>query len=87
MPKDSKPRDFFKFLDEIPYSILIITGVFLVPAPFTPAPHVVEKLIMLKQGALTKPIDIFDLFFHLLPIIVMVMKGIRNRSKRHAPNE
>ena len=26
-------------------------------------PHVIEKLIMLRNGTLSKPIDIFDLFY------------------------
>ena len=54
-------------LDKIPYSILIVAAVFMILAPFRPMPHVLEKLIMLKNGTLTKPIDIFDLFNHLVP--------------------
>jgi hypothetical protein len=52
------------FLDKIPYSILIIAAIFMILAPFKPMPHVLEKLIMLKNGTLNKPIDIFDLFYH-----------------------
>jgi hypothetical protein len=33
--------------------------------------HVLEKLIMLKEGTLTKPLDIFDLLFQLAPTIVL----------------
>jgi hypothetical protein len=33
--------------------------------PFRAMPHVVEKLIMLKKGILTRPMDIFDLFYHM----------------------
>ena len=51
------------FLDKIPYSILIVGALLIILAPFKPMPHVLEKLIMLKNGTLTKPIDIFDLFF------------------------
>ncbi len=47
-------------------------------APFKPIPHVVEKLIMLKNGALNKPIDIFDLFFHLAPLILLIAKAIKD---------
>jgi hypothetical protein len=50
-------------------------------APFRPMPHVVEKLIMLKNGTLTKPIDIFDLFYHLVPTIVLLLKVYRDFSK------
>jgi len=68
-------------LDKIPYSILIVIAVFMILAPFKPMPHVLEKLIMLKNGILTKPIDIFDLFFHLIPTLILLLKIYRNFSK------
>jgi hypothetical protein len=43
-------------------------------ASFRPMPHVLEKLIMLKNGALNRPVDIFDLFYHLLPTILLALK-------------
>jgi hypothetical protein len=46
--------------------------------PFKPMPHVVEKLIMLKNGVLIKPIDIFDLFYHLIPSILLAIKIVRH---------
>jgi hypothetical protein len=69
------------FLDKIPYSILIVFAVFMILAPFSPMPHVLEKLIMLKNGTLTKPIDIFDLFFHLVPTIILLLKIYRSTAK------
>jgi hypothetical protein len=66
-------------LDKIPFSVLIVAAVFLGLAPFSPMPHVLEKLIMLKNGDLTRPIDIFDLFFHLAPTIILLLKIYRNR--------
>jgi len=69
------------FLDKIPYSILIIAAIFMILAPFKPMPHVLEKLIMLKNGTLTKPIDIFDLFYHLIPAIILLLKIYRNTAK------
>ena len=71
----------FSILDKIPYSILIGFAVFMILAPFQPMPHVLEKLIMLKNGTLTKPIDIFDLFFHLVPTIIWLLKIYRDFSK------
>ena len=68
-------------LDKIPYSLLIIAAIFMLLAPFRPMPHVVEKLIMLKNGTLTKPIDIFDLFFHLIPTILLILKILRDFKK------
>jgi len=69
------------FLDKIPYSILIVATIFMLLAPFKPMPHVLEKLIMLKNGTLTKPIDIFDLFFHMVPTLILLLKVYRGFSK------
>jgi hypothetical protein len=68
-------------IDKIPYSILILAAVLMILAPLKPMPHVLEKLIMLKNGTLTKPIDIFDLFYHLVPTIILGLKIYRNFSK------
>jgi hypothetical protein len=68
-------------LDKIPYSILIVIAVFMLLAPFRPMPHVIEKLIMLKDGTLTKPIDIFDLFYHLVPTIILLLKVYRDYTR------
>lgn len=70
------------FLDKIPYSILIVVSVFMLLAPFRPMPHVIEKLIMLKNSTLTKPIDLFDLFYHLAPTIILFLKIYRDYSKK-----
>jgi len=69
------------FLDAIPYPILIAVAVLMLLAPFSPMPHVVEKLIMLKNGNLHRPIDIFDLFFHLIPSILLLIKFLKGISK------
>jgi len=69
-----------KFLDAIPYSILTVLAVLMLLAPFRPMPHVLEKLLMLKNGTLNRPIDIFDLVFHLLPTILLLLKIFRSRS-------
>lgn len=69
----------WKILDKIPYNILIILSVFMLLAPFRPMPHVMEKLIMLKNGTLQRPIDVFDLFYHLSPLIVLWIKFYRDR--------
>ena len=66
-----------KLLDSTPYLPLILLAVFMLLAPFRPMPHVVEKLIMLKNGTLTRPLDIFDLLFHLAPTVVLVLKWVR----------
>jgi hypothetical protein len=71
----------WQIIDRIPYAILIILAIFLLLAPFRPMPHVVEKLIMLKNGTLNRPIDIFDLIYHLLPTIVLALKIFRTMTR------
>jgi hypothetical protein len=68
-------------IDRIPYPILILAAIFMLLAPFYPIPHVWEKLIMLKEGTLKRPLDIFDLIFHLAPTILLLVKFFRGFSK------
>ena len=53
----------------------------MILASFKPTPHVLEKINMLKNGTLTRPIDIFDLFYHLVPTIILGLKVYRDFSK------
>jgi hypothetical protein len=69
------------FLDKIPYTLLVVAAIFMLLAPFRPMPHVVEKILMLKNGTLTRPIDIFDLVFHLIPTMLLVIKACRDFKK------
>ena len=69
------------WLDKIPYTPLIIFALFLFLAPFRPMPHVFEKVIMLKNGMLSKPIDILDLIYHLLPAALLVVKIVRDAMR------
>jgi len=71
----------WNFLDTIPYAILIVVAIIMLLAPFSPMPHVVEKLMMLKNGNLHRPIDIFDLFFHLVPSILLLLKILKGFSR------
>jgi hypothetical protein len=71
-----------RFLDSIPYPILVVAAIMMILAPFSPMPHVLEKLIMLKEGTLKRPMDLFDLFFHLAPAILLSLKLIRDRRKQ-----
>jgi hypothetical protein len=73
------------WLDNIPYSLLIFIAIFMLLAPFRPMPHVVEKLIMLKNGTLSRPIDLFDLVFHLAPTVLLIAKIIRDVSRSMRP--
>ena len=65
------------WLDKIPLPTLIIVTALLGLAPFAPEPHVWEKLKMLAAGTLHRPIDIFDLFLHGTPWVLLSLKLIR----------
>ena len=56
------------------YSSLIPLAIILAVLPVFPEPHLVEKVRMLGQGELTKPIDIFDLFWHTWPLFLLSYK-------------
>jgi len=71
-----------KWLDRIPYSVIIPFAVFLGLAPFAPEPHLWEKLKMLAAGTLVKPIDIFDLFLHGTAPVLLLLKLLREAGKR-----
>ena len=62
------------WLDEIPLSMLLLGAMLLGLAPFFPEPHLLEKTRMLLNGTLTRPIDIFDFFFHLSLPLLLVLK-------------
>ena len=71
-------------LNRIPLSILIVLCLTLGLAPFTPEPHLWEKLKMLASGELVKPIDIFDLLLHGAPWLLLIIKLLslsKNKSK------
>jgi len=61
-------------LNKIPLPLLIVVCLTLGLAPFTPEPHLLEKLRMLTEGELTRPIDIFDLVLHGTPWVLLVLK-------------
>lgn len=68
-----------QWLDRIPLGLLIALAVWLAVAPIVPEPHLIEKLRMLWQGELSRPMDIFDLLFHLSPIVVLAVRVARKR--------
>ena len=67
-----------KYLDQIPYAPLLVLALILGLAPFSPMPHIVEKLTMLREGQLHRPLDVFDLFFHGAPLLLLIVKVIRD---------
>lgn len=70
-----------KWLDKIPLGPLILLAIFMSLAPFKPQPHLWEKLNMLVAGTLAKPIDIFDLFWHSFPLVLVVIKLVYQFKK------
>ena len=70
-----------RFLDSLSWTLLIVAAIFLGLAPFTPEPHLWEKLKMLAAGELTRGIDIFDLLMHGTPVILLILKGVRKATK------
>ncbi|MDQ7075775.1 MAG: RND transporter [Gammaproteobacteria bacterium] len=66
-----------KFIDKLPWVMLIVGTIFLGSAPFVPEPHLVEKLRMLFEGSLSKPMDIFDLFLHASMPTLLIVKTSR----------
>lgn len=72
------------WLDKIPTTTLLIIALTLGLAPFVPEPHVWEKLKMLAAGELARPIDIFDLFLHGTPWVLLIIKLIRNAGSKTA---
>jgi len=70
------------WLDRIPLWLLVSVAVYMLLAPFTPMPHVLEKIIMLKDGVLTRPLDMFDLVFHLIPVTLLVIRLVRMVRQR-----
>lgn len=70
-----------KFLDNVPLIPLLLIAIVMGLAPFQPEPHLLQKLKMLADGSLSKPIDIFDLCVHGLPALLLVAKLLRMAIK------
>lgn len=76
-----------RWLDRIPLPLLTALALWLAVAPIVPEPHLVEKWRLLLQGNLVKPIDIFDLLLHTVPLVLLALRlwrkfqGQQGRSK------
>lgn len=65
------------WLDRIPLPALAIIAIVFALAPFIPEPHLWQKLKMLFNGTLHKPLDIFDLVMHGTPVVLLIVKILR----------
>lgn len=70
------------WLDRIPLNALVIAALLLGLAPFVPEPHLWQKLKMLFAGDLRRSIDIFDLFMHGAPAVLLALKLARGTRVR-----
>ncbi len=73
-----------KIIDALPLPNFIVLSLFLGLAPFFPEPHLFEKIQMLMNGSLHKPLDIFDLILHGTPWVLLAVKLslILNRKRQ-----
>ena len=62
------------WLLQVSYGNLLIAAILLGLAPFSPQPHVVEKVTWLLTSQPFRWVDTFDLLFHLSPVILMCIK-------------
>jgi hypothetical protein len=53
---------------------LAVVAGWLAIAPLVPEPHLVEKTRMLLSGTLVRPIDIFDLLLHSVPLMLLAWR-------------
>ncbi len=70
------------WLDRFPFKLLLALALWLAVAPIVPEPHLIEKLRMLSQGTLSKPIDIFDLLLHTTPLVLLAVRLWRDAQRR-----
>ena len=69
------------WLDRFPLGLLIAVALWLTVAPIIPEPHLIEKLRMLSEGTLVKPIDIFDLLLHSVPLVLLAVRLWRDARR------
>ena len=70
------------WLDRFPLVWLVALALWLAVAPIAPEPHLVEKWRMLMQGTLSRPIDIFDLLLHTVPLVLLALRLRRDARRR-----
>ena len=71
----------YKFFEQLPWGVLIPVTLLLGLAPFQPEPHLLEKLRMLGDGQLSRPMDVFDLFMHGAPFLLVLGKLLLGRHR------
>ena len=74
-----------RWIDRLPLVWLAAIALYLAFAPFVPEPHLTEKWRMLLQGTLSRPLDIFDLLLHTVPLLLLVLRLWRRRLRKGEP--
>lgn len=65
----------FALIDRIPIIVILMCLLLgLAPFPMQSTPHVIEKLQMLSQAQLVKPVDIFDFLLHGSAALLVILK-------------
>ena len=62
------------WLAQLPLFWFVVAALTLGLAPFTPEPHLVEKVRMLAGGTLAEPVDVFDLVLHATPWVLLALR-------------
>lgn len=63
------------------FSYLVVLALIMAVLPFSEQPHLWQKLLLLKDGYLHKPMDYFDLLLHGGPLLgVLVMLALRGMT-------
>lgn len=64
------------WIQKLPWWLVIVGSLTLGLAPFQPEPHLIEKLTMLAEGRLHRPVDVFDLCMHGAFPLLLIVKSI-----------
>ena len=70
-----------RWLDRFPLVWLILLALWMLVAPVTPEPHLIEKIRMLSEGQLSKPLDTLDLLMHSAPALLLLIRLARLKRK------
>jgi hypothetical protein len=70
-----------QLVSRVPWAVVVILCLTLGLAPFNP-PHIVEKLRMLARGHLVRLIDWLDLFLHMIPWVLLILKAMVSLKQR-----
>ena len=76
-----------KLIKRIPWLVLILGSLTLGLAPFSPLPHLFEKIQMLNSGQLTHSVDIFDFLLHgVFPLLLIIKAAVTLTSTKVTNN-